>query len=170
MRIIVNDANILIDLVKLNLLPQFFALRWECHTTSLIFEELYDEQQLEFAPYQGRGLLVVADLTENELTEIAEFQVIRPEISEQDCSALFYTIKISGILLTSDRKLREYAEKLEIEVHGHLWLIDEMIRQNCISAVHAAEKLTELVERVNPKLNLPRREVSSRIHKWNKSK
>jgi hypothetical protein len=43
MRIIVNDANILIDLVELQLLPQFFALEFEFYTTTLILEELLEE-------------------------------------------------------------------------------------------------------------------------------
>ena len=39
MRIVVNDANILIDLVELELLPHFFDLEFEFQTTDLIIDE-----------------------------------------------------------------------------------------------------------------------------------
>lgn len=47
MIVVVNDANILIDLVKLQLLPNFFGLEFEFYTTDLVLDELYDEQQYE---------------------------------------------------------------------------------------------------------------------------
>jgi len=42
--IIVNDANILIDLVELKILPYFFKLEFEFRTTELIMDELLEEQ------------------------------------------------------------------------------------------------------------------------------
>ncbi len=38
MKVIVNDANILIDLVELELLDQFFKLEFTFVTTALVFE------------------------------------------------------------------------------------------------------------------------------------
>jgi hypothetical protein len=40
MRVVVNDANILIDLVELDLLPAFFALGFEMATSAVVFDEL----------------------------------------------------------------------------------------------------------------------------------
>ena len=36
MRIIVNDANILIDLIKLRLLPDFFRLEFQFYVTNMV--------------------------------------------------------------------------------------------------------------------------------------
>ena len=48
MIVVVNDANILIDLIKLQLLEAFFDIDWEFHTTDLIIEnEFYDEQKAQ---------------------------------------------------------------------------------------------------------------------------
>jgi predicted nucleic acid-binding protein len=168
MRVVVNDANILIDLVKLQLLPHFFGLGWEYHTTSLVFDELFEDQQEAFAPYQDKGLFHVADLDETELVSILELQIAKPQLSEQDCSALFYTIKNSGVLLSSDKNLREYAEDKGVEVHGHLWILDEMVAQNCISPSRAADKLEELIDAINPKLRLPDHECKRRLGQWRK--
>ena len=168
MKVVVNDANILIDLVKLRLLPHFFALGWEFHTTSLVFEELYEEQQEAFAPYQDKNQLIVDDLGNQEILSILELQLERPQLSEQDCSALYYSIKTTGTLLSSDKNLREFAAKKNVEVHGHLWIFDAMVAQNCITPLRAAEKLEELIETVNPKLKLPEHDCIKRIDLWRK--
>jgi len=80
MKVVVNDANILIDLVKLQLLPHFFGLGWEYHTTSLVFDELFEDQQEAFAPYQDNGLFLVADLDATELMSILELQTEKPQL------------------------------------------------------------------------------------------
>jgi predicted nucleic acid-binding protein len=168
MKVVVNDANILIDLVKLQLLPHFFALGWEYHTTSLVFDELYEEQQNAFTPYQDKGLFIVHDLDSNELGTIIELQIEKPQLSEQDCSALYYTLKTSSTLLSSDKNLREFAENKGVEVHGHLWIFDAMVAQNCISPSRAADKLEELINTINPKLRLPDHECKRRLGLWRK--
>jgi predicted nucleic acid-binding protein len=168
MKVVVNDANILIDLVKLQLLPHFFGLGWEYHTTSLVFEELFEDQQEAFFAYQDKGIFFIAELDATELVTIIELQLEKPQLSEQDCSALFYTIKKAGVLLSSDKNLREFAENKSVEVHGHLWIFDAMVAQNCISPPRAADKLEELINNINPKLRLPDHECKRRLGLWRK--
>jgi hypothetical protein len=168
MKVVVNDANILIDLVKLQLLPHFFGLGWEYHTTSLVFDELFENQQEVFAPYQDNGLFIVDNLDAEELLSVLELQFEKPQLSEQDCSALFYTIKTAGILLSSDKNLRDFAENKKVDVHGHLWIFDAMVAQNCITPTHAADKLEELINTINPKLRLPEQECKRRLVQWRK--
>ena len=43
MRIITNDANILIDLVQLDLMNEFIQLELDLKTTDFVYEELNDE-------------------------------------------------------------------------------------------------------------------------------
>jgi cardiolipin synthase len=168
MKVVVNDANILIDLVKLQLLPHFFGLGWEYHTTSLVFDELFEDQQEAFSAYQDKGVFFIAELDATELGTIIELQLEKPQLSEQDCSALFYTIKKAGVLLSSDKNLREFAENKSVEVHGHLWIFDAMVAQNCISPSRAADKLEELINTINPKLRLPDHECKRRLGLWRK--
>lgn len=59
MIVVVNDANILIDIVKLRLLPHFFGLAFEFHTTDLVLAELFLEQQEELQQYIQSGTLIV---------------------------------------------------------------------------------------------------------------
>ena len=45
MKIVINDANILIDLAKLELIPVFAKINFDLHTTDVVIEELNEEQR-----------------------------------------------------------------------------------------------------------------------------
>jgi predicted nucleic acid-binding protein len=166
MKIIVNDANILIDLIELRLLPNFFALEFEFLTTSLVFEELLEDQQFELNEFIEIGVLLVHEMTQEQLAEINEIQKNKPSLSPQDCSA-FYQAKIEeGILVTSDNTLRKFAKSNEMDVHGHLWVFDRMYEAETISGAIAIEKLNELCNTINQNLGLPINECNRRIESW----
>src|SRR5690554_5857129 len=106
MKVIVNDANILIDLVDLKILPDFFQLEFEFHTTAIILDELFDEQQEALFPYIEAGQLSVDNITEEDLVEIVMIRATKPNLSEQDCSAFYQTKKLNAALK------RQYAQKI----------------------------------------------------------
>ncbi|MFP4365576.1 MAG: hypothetical protein ACLFQA_00645 [Bacteroidales bacterium] len=89
MKIIVNDANILIDLVDLRILPYFFQLEFEFHTTAIILDELFEEQIEALFPYIKTGNLIVDYISDEDLTEILKIRATKPNLSEQDCSAFY---------------------------------------------------------------------------------
>lgn len=167
MRIIVNDANILIDLVDLKILPYFFQLDFEFHTTAIILNELFNDQKEALDPYIETGKLIVDDITDEDLIKILLIRAGKPSLSEQDCSAFYQAEKQNAALLTSDNTLRKYAKSRKIEVHGHLWIFDNMVTHNILSGKKAIEKLNELCNTVNPKLGLPETECQKRIRRWN---
>ena len=166
MIIVVNDANILIDLVKLQLLPPFFALQLKFYTTDLILNELHDWQVEQLQVYVDNGSLTVIQLTGSELMEITLLQAERRQLSEQDCSAIVCATKVTGILLTSDNNLRKFATKKLFTVYGHLWVFDKMVEANTITPQNAIDKLTELREVINLRLNLPKIECEKRLELW----
>ena len=166
MILVVNDANILIDLVKLHLLPHFFALQLKSYTTDLILNELHDSQIQELQLYIQNGSLTIIQLTENELLDIASLQAERKQLSEQDCSAIVCARKVNGCLLTSDKILRNFAVRKSLDVFGHLWVFDKMIIERTITPQYAIDKLSELREVINPRLNLPKLECENRIQMW----
>jgi predicted nucleic acid-binding protein len=138
MMVIVNDANILIDFVKLQLLPHFFAMELKFYTTDF------------------------------EIVEVQQLQSEKRQLSEQDCSAIVCARKVNGTIVTSDKNLRNFATSKTLKVVGHLWLFDTMIEQGTIAPVQAIRKLKELREQVNPRLNLPKSECETRIENWEK--
>jgi rRNA-processing protein FCF1 len=169
MIVVVNDANILIDLIKLNLVDHFFNLNWEFHSSDLIIEnELYDEQKTEIEPYIRSGRLTIQKTTASDLQVIMEILEEKPQLSDKDCSALYCAQKLNASLVTSDNPLRKFAREKGVLVHGHLWVFDQMILCGVLSHADAIQKLNYLIEVINPKLGLPKHEVNSRLNNWSK--
>jgi predicted nucleic acid-binding protein len=168
MKIIVNDANILIDLVELQILPYFFKLEFEFRTTELIMDELFEEQKEAFIPYIETNQLIVENVSDEDFMEINLIRTQKPTLSEQDCSAFFLAGKEQAALITSDNKLRKFAKSENVEVHGHLWILDSLFEAEIISGSRATEKLNLLCNTVNPRLGSPKAECRKRIEKWNK--
>lgn len=166
MIVVVNDANLLIDLIKLDLLEAFFQLNWRFHTTNIIFEtELYPEQQAELLPYIDRYKLVVHPLSAQDIVSIMDLQRMRPQLSDKDCSAFIFAERLNAHLLTSDNALRKFALQSNLRVHGHLWVFDALVNDECLSPQDAIKKLQQL-EQINPKLKLPKNELELRKNKW----
>ena len=165
MKLVVNDANILIDLVKLHMLPDFFALDLEFHTTALVLDELYDEQKEELQSYIDSGTLHVNELEAEEMMEVFDLQAQRPVLSPQDCSALFCAEKLGGALISSDKNLRNFAKTKTVEVHGHLWIFDSLVEKQIYNGGKACTQL-EALQQLNTKLNLPKHECEKRMKLW----
>ena len=166
MIVVVNDANILIDLIKLQLVEALFLLDWEFHSTNLIIEnELYDEQKLQLQPYIENGKLIIQELDAEDMVSIMTIQAQKPQLSDKDCSALHCAQKLDGLLITSDNTLRKFAKIKKVEVHGHLWVFDALLEHNCITPQTAISKLNEL-NTINAKLNLPKKECEAKVEKW----
>ena len=63
----------------------------------------------------------------------------------------------------------KFAQENQIDIHGHLWIFDQMILEQTITGLRAAQKLTELCELINPRLGLPKKECDRRIKEWTSS-
>lgn len=161
-----NDANILIDLVELELLSQFFGLPYQFHTTALVFEELDTDQQKSLNLFVDSGALSVAQLSAEQLVEIDAIRISKPTLSTQDCSAYYQAKVYGGILLTSDNSLRRFAKANRQKVHGHLWVFDRMVEHETVSKEMASMKLQELCSQINLHLGLPREECELRYERW----
>jgi hypothetical protein len=167
---VVNDANILIDLIDLDLVDQFFKLDWEFHCTDLIIDnELYEEQKAMLIPYIAKGKLIIQKVTDEDLLVIIKMQIISKRLSDKDCSALLFAQKLKASLITSDNVLRNCAKDYQIDVHRHLWVFDALVRHRIISPINAIGKLNELNRR-NPKLKIPERDCEERIKTWSQMK
>jgi predicted nucleic acid-binding protein len=166
MIVVVNDANILIDLIQLQLVEAFFNITWEFHSTNLIIEnELYDEQKEQLQPYIQNGKLIIQELDSDDMISIMNIQAQKPTLSDKDCSALHCAQKLKASLVTSDNALKKFANTQKVEAHGHLWVFDALLEHKCITTEIAISKLNEL-NTINSKLNLPEKECKARIEKW----
>lgn len=166
MTVVVNDANVLIDLIKLDLTDPFFSLNLDFHTTDIIIDELHPEQQETLRPYVEKEIFIIESLSSDDLREMNILQSKRPQLSIQDCSAIVCSKKISATLITSDNTLRKFAKQQDVDVCGHLWVFDQMVISGVIPPVEAIQKLNELIRVINPRLGLPTQEVTKRQSDW----
>lgn len=168
MDVIVNDTNIFIDLQSVGLLGAMCELPFEIHTLDLVVAELTDPtQRADVVEYVSRQKIKVHSLSSSELVAVAVEHSSAPgNLSFQDVAVCQYARSGAYKLLTGDRQLRNYAEKQRVEVHGIIFLIDEMVAENIITPQLGASKLKELLA-VN--VRLPKSEISVRIERWEKN-
>jgi predicted nucleic acid-binding protein len=150
LKIAINDANLFIDLHEIELTEKFFQLSFRFHTTQLIMSELEPEQLSKLQPFLEAEILVVRQLTREEIESLDNQTTQSKKLSIQDLSIYFYAKQISEncLILTGDNRLRKEAERQGLEVHGILWVFQRMIDEQILTTQKAIDKLTEL-ERVN---------------------
>lgn len=169
--IAVSDTNIFIDLIEIGLLDEFFALPWEIHTTDMIIHELkVIAQKKRVKDYQTRGILRVKGYDTKEMLTLTKFHTLQREttkVSIQDCSVWLYAMDNNFTLLTGDAGLRNAAARMNVDVHGILYVVDKLVDYKLLSKADATEKLRAL-KYSNPRL--PLSEIEKRIHDWGDKK
>lgn len=129
--VVVNDASCLIDLRKGQLLHVVLRLPYRF----IVPLPIRAEELLDFTPQEWRmledGGLGTYDLPGEEVAQVLALRRQHSGLSANDCFALVTTTRHeNGILLTGDALLRKVATARAVQVHGVLWIIDEL---------HAAE-------------------------------
>ena len=160
MRIVISDSSCLIDLRKASLLDAFLRLPYEL----LIPNTLFEEELLKFSAAQKtamvRGGIKVVDLPGDSVLRARQIAREMPHLSIHDGFAFALAESHDGcILLTGDGVLRALAMERDIEVHGVLWVIDELHHH----AQCAAETLLIALRLLaaDPTVRLPQRELAA---------
>ena len=169
-KIVVNDTNVFIDLFNVGLLEGFFSLPWEVHTTELVLLELTrDGERDSVSQYEDNGLLHISVFDESAMSEVLglyQEQRSKTNVSLTDCTVWYYAKQNSYALLTGDRKLRNASLIDGVEVHGIVYVIDQLVKEGILAKRIAISKLKQLVKS-NPRL--PKDEIEKRIKQWEKT-
>lgn len=165
-KVALQDANILIDLLRLNLLDSCLSLPYTFCTTSLIFDELFIQQQEAIRSHIIAKKFEIFNLTEDEVVEILLESNENKRLSEQDWSAIYCARKYSAILITGDNLLRKLAHSKSLPVHGILWLLDEMVNEKILIGETAISLMNQLIT-FNSRL--PINECNNCKVKWSQS-
>lgn len=165
MKILVNDTNIFIDLHSVGLLEEMCRLPYEIHTVDFVVAEIADaDQRRIFDELVAQGGIFIDGFTADEVIEIVEeHSSVSGNLSIPDCSVCYFARKHNVPMLTGYRRLRRYAEEQSIEVHGILFIFDELVKHDIISTSMAADRLEELFA-INARL--PKAEIRERINRW----
>lgn len=153
------DTNVLIDLHRGEILRQFFALPYRFSAPDVIIDELEDPDG---------GLLMGYGLQRGELSgervlEVYELSGYHRNIALNDLFALVLAASTGVTLLTGDNRLRTLATKHNVQVHGILWVLDDMISKNKLKPVEAHRALTKMLENGS---RLPLGECQARFRQW----
>ncbi len=157
MKIVVSDANIFIDLAEIGAFEYFTRLPFDIRTTDLVINELKKPGQREKISQCSKITITTFDV--RELLTIS--QIPDTGISLTDKSVLYLARKHKAILLTGDSRLRNVAENYKLEVHGSIFILDQLKKSGIISKTEY-KALLRLLKKTNPRL--PLNEINSRLN------
>lgn len=129
MLLIISDASVLIDIEHGELTSAMFSLPWQFVVPDILFVEELEEKH---------GHLIQLGLVSRSMHSdlVSEAYKLRHEYiqtSVNDLLALTLAKHENCWLLTGDKALRKVATTLNVEVHGTLWLVNQMLQQQKIT-------------------------------------
>ncbi len=134
-QLLISDANILIDMDVGGLLRPMFRLDAIFAVPNILFEEELREQHPELPSLGLKSLDLSATSVEYADNLIARYQAIGASIN--DFLALALAKQEQCPLLTGDAKLRIVAKNEQVDFHGTLWLIEQMVKSRVITGRQA---------------------------------
>lgn len=168
MKIAVKDANILIDVELMGLYDLWLQLPYETVTTSLVVKELVTGGHKQALGY------IRAEMIREEVLDTFEFveqleKYAGTGLSDPDISVIYLAQRDEALLLSGDKLVRNMAQVEEIEVHGTIWIMDQLVEAGILCSMIAAEKLECLVNLSGDEERfLPRHICKQRIQSWRK--
>jgi predicted nucleic acid-binding protein len=151
MKTLICDTNIFIDLIHAQALDTFWRLPHDVYTTDLVLAEMtVPAQKAQLIAAQAAGNLIVLELSGEEIGRVAGLATQRKLKRITDRSVLFKALALQCCLLTGDGLLRREAEEQGLEVHGSLWVI-EQIHLACLATQVELLRMVDELEK-NPRL------------------
>lgn len=145
MTLAVIDANIFIDLFDLGLLSLFFLLKLNFHTTKEVLLECRKALRHQLQHFIDQGKLTIQAIADHEVNAMKTMNFNRG-LSEPDKSVLFVAHKENGMVVSGDKLVRKWCRQNQLEVHGILWVLDQMEQTKLLSTKEAISKLEALLE------------------------
>lgn len=158
-RVYVSDTNIWIDFRNAGLLDELFRLPFKLCCTDFVLNELQDFQHDVLI----RLGLLVETIEADEMGRLFEMVSAHNNSSLADVSCYLLSWKTGRPLLTGDGRLRRQASHDGLEVHGALWLLEQLLEHQIIEPSRAATSLDDMLSRG---ARLPHAECQSRLVAW----
>ncbi len=145
MKVAIADVSVLFDLFNVEVLPEFFGLDIEIYTTDFIYNEiLQSDEKNKFELFVRSGQLKIIVVEHDEQETILNMKLNYANRSIADKTALYKAKQLECILLTCDDKLKKEAIKQKIEVHGSIWIIDQLVENDKIDTKRTIEVIESL--------------------------
>ncbi|MDP3650358.1 MAG: hypothetical protein Q8R67_01625 [Rhodoferax sp.] len=158
-QVYISDTNIWIDFRNAGLLDALFDLPFQLCSTDFVLSELQD-----FDPQAllERGL-VVRCLDESATARLFGLMAAHNNSSLTDVSCYLLAQETGHPLLTGDGRLRKQAMQDGLQVHGALWLLDQLVAHKVSTPDAAVEGLKSMLDRG---ARLPHAECQARLRDW----
>lgn len=158
-RIYVSDTNIWIDFRNAGLLNELFQLPFTLCCTEFVISELQD-LQCEVLIQRG---LQVEQLDGDVIARLNTLMQAHNNSSLADVSCYLLAKESGRPLLTGDGQLRKQAVRDKLDVHGALWLLDQLVEHSIVQAHQAAEGLRQMLRHG---ARLPHDACQERLATW----
>lgn len=144
------------------MLKELFRLPYTVLAPDVIVAELLEpagktllDLGLQSMDFSGADVMRVIELSRN-----------HPEVSINDLFALLLAEIQGTMLLTGDKRLRCIAERHHNrQVHGTLWVLDQLIKRKLIPPSEASSALHKMIQSGS---RLPKSECERRVRQWSK--
>ena len=141
-QLLISDANILIDMESGGLLHAMFRIDATFAVPNILFEEELREQHPELPRLGLKSLELSESSVEHADNLVRKYQAIGASIN--DLLALALARQEKCPLLTGDAKLRIAANREQVEFHGTIWLVGQMVAGGVIVPRQAAAAYTKM--------------------------
>jgi predicted nucleic acid-binding protein len=167
MIIVVSDANIIVDLLQINLFNAFLKRDWQKHVPPDVTEEVQEPNSLQLSNAISSEEIFTPSFSSGDLSAIQKLKTRYASLLFADCACILLARKMSAILLTGERKLRSIAsDNYKLEVHGTLWAMEKLLEAKIITYRKAYKKLSQLMK-INDRL--PQKECIRLLKSWKKN-
>ncbi|PVM92159.1 hypothetical protein DDF62_03130 [Caulobacter radicis] len=161
MGVLVSDTSIIIDLERGEILEAAFELAAEFVVPDLLFER-------ELAGPLGDRLIAlglrVEELAPAEVQSATILSRADRSLSLPDTFAFALAQARRWTLLTGDAGLRRAAEAHQVDVHGALWVLDQLEAEGACDHDTLASALLKTSS--HPRCRLPKAEVALRLARY----
>ena len=158
-QVYISDTNIWIDFRNAGLLDALFDLPLQLCSTDFVVSELQDFDPQDLS---ARGLVIHA-LDEVATARLFDLMEAHNNSSLADVSCYLLAQETGHPLLTGDGRLRKQASLDGLQVHGALWLLDQMVQHQVTTPETAAQGLQTMLARG---ARLPTGECQTRLKDW----
>ncbi len=162
MKIAVTDANIFIDLIKLQWLGYLFSINVEIYTTREVIDELMDSQLERVTPFIQSQQLIIYSFSSEEVERI-RIMIAPSSLTIQDKSVVFLAKHLQAGVLSGDNPLRKFCIRHDLKVKGIIWLFDEFLEFELIDYETAISQMNYLLSFNN---RLPAIDCQARLKDW----
>lgn len=129
MLLVISDACVLIDIEYAELTSAMFSLTYQFAVPDILFAEELEKQHAHLSLFGLIRKTMSGDLVAEAYTLHQKY--MKPSVN--DMLALTLAKHEGCQLLTGDKALRDAAKDFNVEVHGTIWLVEQMIQEKKIT-------------------------------------